>query len=716
MRRVRWPESDKTGACGPRFFLGLKIVFGLSLSAASSPSQAADFGGAGLLDLPTARMRSNATLTVGTSQQDTEDIYSVTYQAFPWLESTFRYIIFNPGGKARSQDNLRDRSFEVKARLLKESTLTPAVALGLRDLLGTGVLSSEYLVATKRLGPLDVSLGAGWGRLGSRGVATNPLRYVADGYGQDRETGDFGQGGTFDIGDYFRDDQLGVFGGLELDLPYNTRLIAEYTSDRYEREASLGSLKDTSPLSYGIGWRPAAGVDVVASHQLGADVAVSLSATLDTKSHAPSKPSPTFWSVDEPAARRDGAEGFAPNSWYARLLYDVERSGLLMLSGDLRDDRRSAWLEIENGTYQYEADAVRRVLTLAELHLPRSVRTVHVIMQSDGIAHTHLRYQRRVGTGQLASFQRPDTGALLTVLPPRSMVARPDFRTGYRKPMFNFGVNIGQRMMIMDPDDPLRYQVLARINLGADLGRDWYVRSSVALNIYNDWDTIDRSSDSVLPRVRSEVRQYLQQGETGVDALYLEKRGMVTSDVVYRAYGGILEEMFSGIGGEVLYRPFPSRLAFGLNLNYVWQRDFDKRFSVQDYKVLTGHGSVYWASPFANYDAAVHVGRYLAKDVGATFEVRRTFENGWMVGGFFTLTDVPFEEFGEGSFDKGLFFRVPFNSLLPGNTRGSYQTIIRTIQRDGGARLEGTGDTLWWEGRGHRVDALMATKARMLPR
>ena len=173
--------------------------------------------------------------------------------------------------------------------------------------------------------------------------------------------------------------------------------------------------------------------------------------------------------------------------------------------------------------------------------------------------------------------------------------------------------------------------------------------------------------------------------------------------------------MFAGVGGEMLYRPFPSRLAFGLNLNYVWQRDFDKRFSVQDYKVLTGHGSIYWASPFSNYDAAVHLGRYLAKDVGATFEVRRTFENGWMVGGFFTLTDVPFEEFGEGSFDKGLFFRVPFNSLLPGNTRGAYQTIIRTIQRDGGARLEGIGDTLWWEGRGHRADALTATRARMVP-
>ena len=97
------------------------------------------------------------------------------------------------------------------------------------------------------------------------------------------------------------------------------RFTAEYTSDRYGREISLGTLKDPSPLSYGIGWRPAPGVDVVASHQLGADIAVSVSATLDTKSSTPSKPSQTFWSVDEPAARRDDAEGFAPNSWYARL-------------------------------------------------------------------------------------------------------------------------------------------------------------------------------------------------------------------------------------------------------------------------------------------------------------------------------------------------------------------------------------------------------------
>jgi hypothetical protein len=705
-------QYEQSGAHAPRFFWSL-ILAVLFIAPAS---RGADFGGVGLLDLPSARMRPDGMITLGTSQQGAEDIYSVTYQAFPWLEGTFRYLLVDPNSTQGTTDDfrLRDRSFEAKALLLREAGLRPAIAVGFRDLLGTGVQSSEYLVASKSFGPLDLTLGLGWGRLAGRNRIPNPVGELFDA-GKIRAASS-GEGGKPRPQDFFRGENVGLFGGFELTLPRDTRFIAEYTTDRYERAVSFGTLRNPSPWNYGIGWRPAPGIDLVASHQLGADFALAISATLDTKSEAPRKASPAFWSVDEPPERWDASEDFRPDSWYARLLFDVERSGLLMLSGDLRDRGRSAWLELENGSYQYEADAIRRVLTLAELHLPKSVRTVHVILQSDGIAQSHVRYQRRVGARSSASaFAVTDEASLISVLPPRAMVAAPDYATAYRKPMFNFGVNIGQRMMIMDPDDPLRYQVLARINLGADLGRDWYLRSSVALNIYNDWDTISRTSDSVLPRVRSEIRQYLQKGNTGIDALYLEKRGMVASDLVYRAYGGILEEMFAGVGGEVLYRPYPSRFAFGLNLNYVWQRDYEKRFSMQDYKVLTGHGSVYWASPFSNYDAAVHVGRYLAKDVGATFEVRRTFENGWMVGGFFTLTDVPFEEFGEGSFDKGLFFRVPFNSLLPGNTRGAYQTIIRTIQRDGGARLEGIGDTLWWEGRGHRPDALTATRARMVP-
>ena len=45
-----------------------------------------------------------------------------------------------------------------------------------------------------------------------------------------------------------------------------------------------------------------------------------------------------------------------------------------------------------------------------------------------------------------------------------------------------------------------------------------------------------------------------------------------------------------------------------------------KRFSFRDYNVVTGHLSAFYASPWYNLDLGVHVGRYLAKDRGFTFD------------------------------------------------------------------------------------------------
>ena len=54
------------------------------------------------------------------------------------------------GGTATIPDyNLFDRSLDVQFQLLKEKGWQPSVALGFRDVLGTGVYSAEYLVATK---------------------------------------------------------------------------------------------------------------------------------------------------------------------------------------------------------------------------------------------------------------------------------------------------------------------------------------------------------------------------------------------------------------------------------------------------------------------------------------------------------------------------------------------------------------------------------------
>jgi len=73
--------------------------------------------------------------------------------------------------------------------------------------------------------------------------------------------------------------------------------------------------------------------------------------------------------------------------------------------------------------------------------------------------------------------------------------------------------------------------------------------------------------------------------------------------------------------------------------------------------------------------------------VGATFTLDREFNNGFKVGAFATFTDVSSEEFGEGSFDKGIRFEIPLSWLTGKPSRATMKQTIRPVLRDGGARL-----------------------------
>ena len=173
--------------------------------------------------------------------------------------------------------------------------------------------------------------------------------------------------------------------------------------------------------------------------------------------------------------------------------------------------------------------------------------------------------------------------------------------------------------------------------------------------------------------------------------------------------------MYSGLGIEVLYQPFMSRIAVGGTINKVIKRDYSRNLRLLDYKTTTGFLSLYYASPLYNYDFALHIGKYLAKDKGATFEIRRTFDNGFSVGAFATFTNVSASDFGEGSFDKGLFFKIPFDTFTQYDNKGSYSTIIRSLQRDGGQKLDDYTGRLWFDLRGVRYDSFINNKKRMIP-
>ena len=145
--------------------------------------------------------------------------------------------------------------------------------------------------------------------------------------------------------------------------------------------------------------------------------------------------------------------------------------------------------------------------------------------------------------------------------------------------------------------------------------------------------------------------------------------------------------MFAGVGGEWLYRPWKSPVAFGVDVNRVRQRDFNQRFSFRNYSVNTGHASLYWDTGWNDVNAKVSVGQYLAGDRGVTLYISRRFGNGALVGAYATKTNVSSAQFGEGSFDKGVYVSVPFDAILPKSSSYFANFVWSPLTRDGGARL-----------------------------
>jgi len=80
------------------------------------------------------------------------------------------------------------------------------------------------------------------------------------------------------------------------------------------------------------------------------------------------------------------------------------------------------------------------------------------------------------------------------------------------------------------------------------------------------------------------------------------------------------------------------------------------------------------------FDAKISYGQYLAGDVGTTFELSRSYRNGAEFGIFASFTNVTEEQFGEGSFDKGIFFNIPIYKNF-----AEYRW--RPLTKDPGAKL-----------------------------
>jgi hypothetical protein len=321
-------------------------------------------------------------------------------------------------------------------------------------------------------------------------------------------------------------------------------------------------------------------------------------------------------------------------------------------------------------------------IELASAQLPM-VR--HEVDRQDWAA-SRSRYQAR--------HQQPPQG------PPDGMApaAEPATRAAHAPappgtPRLATGVNLGYQQHLGGPDGYL-YALSAR---GFGQLRAWsgaWLQGAVNLRLLDNYHRFQYTAPSELPRVRTHLREYVTTRRLTVPNLQFTQAARLGQGLYGMTYAGWLEPMFAGVGAEVLWRPLHSPWAVALDLNLVRQRDFAQDWRLQDYRVATGHLTVRWDTGWDDWVVGLSAGQYLAGDRGVTLDLARVFPNGTRMGLWATKTNVSAEQFGEGSFDKGLYLTVPFDAMFTSWSGSALTVAWQPLIRDGGARLQ-RGASLW---------------------
>jgi hypothetical protein len=156
--------------------------------------------------------------------------------------------------------------------------------------------------------------------------------------------------------------------------------------------------------------------------------------------------------------------------------------------------------------------------------------------------------------------------------------------------------------------------------------------------------------------------------------------------------GGYLEEMYGGVGGEVLYRPFGKTYAFGAEMWEALKRSPDAAFNLgfSGDHLLTGHLKAWYEVPGTNMTLQAKVGRYLAEDIGGTLSLTNSFKNGARVEAFVTATDRTDASLYGGTTQlySGLRLRLPLGNLplVPASTEARF--TVAPIGRDSGQSID----------------------------
>ena len=625
-----------------KIYLIIVFLFQIELKADSFEYNSYNNHGViGLINMPTARFYDEQShgLTIYDGTPDQK--ITLSSSPYDWLEASLFYTNIQglPYPGYEYQD-YKDKGFNVKLRL-KEQGNFPAVAIGVMDIAGTGLYSSEYIITSYGINNIDMHFGLGWGTLnGSKDTIKNPLGYISDNF-KNRPTETEGQGGQFQPSRYFSGQTASPFYGVSYAL--NDRTLFKIEKDTTLTTDTLDYKKAKSNYSVGI--------DYALNENFVVGFSVERGSTASLKFIYKNSPKTSY----QKYKYQNQEQNSNNEDQYQNLITNLERNGIGV--NKVIETANSIGLELTQFTHS-NLQVVEEIIKQAgkDSGIEKDIKKNLKIVNLDAITefddsfedNSNLIYERE------------------------------------KKSQFNTKTGLKFRPFIASREEFFKGALLLEND------SEYIILDNLMLNVNLKYSLADNFDDLRYPplntfpaQVRSDIKQYLKNMDEGI----LIGRAQIDyfisphKDHHLMFTGGILEDMFSGFGFEYLYFKNDTNYSVGFELFNAKKRDYDWGFGTLDYQNVTGHLNFHYRNyGLIPFDMKLSYGEYLAGDVGTTIELSRSYDNGMVFGVFASNTDVSEEQFGEGSFDKGIFFNIPIYGNLINYT-------WRPLTKDPGAKL-----------------------------
>jgi hypothetical protein len=596
--------------------------------------------------MPTARFYDESSHGFTLYNGDPDQKITMTSFPYNWMEASFFYT--NIQGKSYCgldydpvcDQDYKDKGFNFKLRVKEEGVL-PAIAIGINDIAGTGYYSSEYIVGSYGINNIDFHFGLSWGTLnGSKHSFKNPFGKISNQF-YDRPATTEENGGQFQPSRYFSGEKTSPFLGISLAL--NSKVLIKLETDNTLTPGQVGYEKAKSDYSFGI--------DYAFNDNFTIGIANERNNYISAKFVYKNNPKESIKKY-----QYKQSETIKPqDDKYRKLIKNIENNGIGV--NKIVETSDSIGLELTQFTHP-SIEIIEEIIASAKM---------------DAGINKNIKKDLRIANLQAVSELDDELLKNSTLI-----YERKKSRNFYTKNGLVF------RPFLASREEFFKGSLLLENNSEYVIKDNFFFSSNLKYSLADNFDDLTLPPVNTYPaQVRSDIKNYLRNIDDGIIIGRAQFDYHITPKKNHHLMisGGILEEMFTGIGAEYLYFKHDSNFAIGLEAFEITKRDYQMKFGTLDYKNVTNSVNFYYRNyEYIPFDMKISYGEYIAGDEGATFELSRSFLNGTKFGIFASFTDVTSDQFGEGTFDKGIFFNIPIYGNFINYT-------WRPLTKDPGAKL-----------------------------